>query len=111
MSFKEIDEKIDWFYTSTAANLVNDFYVPVLSEAIRYDRLSGYFKSDSLALAARGIGNLIENNGRMRLLCGAQLYEEDVIAINNAEDLKDVVDKNFLGDYENLENQLIKNHV
>ena len=111
MSFKEMDNQIKHFYNSTSDNLVDDFYNVVLSQAVRYDRLSGFFKSDSLAIAARGISKLIENDGHMRLLCGAHLSQEDLIAIENSEDLKDIVNKNFLDEYENLENQLIKNHV
>ena len=111
MSFIDIDNEIKGFYTSTHDDLVEDFYNPVLSHTIKYDRLSGFFSSTSLACAARGISNLIRNNGKMRLLCGAQLDERDLIAIENANDLKDIVNKNFLGEYENLENQFVKNHV
>lgn len=111
MSFKEINDEIKGFYTSSHDNLVEDFYNPVLSHTVRYDRLSGFFSSTSLACAARGISNLIRNDGKMRLLCGAQLDERDLIAIENADDLKNIVNKNFLGEYENLENQFIKNHV
>ena len=111
MSFKDIDTKIKGFYTSTHDNLVDDVYNPILSNTLKYDRLSGFFNSTSLACAARGISNLIKNNGKMRLLCGAQLDERDLIAIENADDLKNIVNKNFLGEYENLENQFVKNHV
>ena len=111
MSFKEIDNQIDYFYVSAVDDIVNDFYNVVLSQTVRYDRLSGFFKSDSLAVAARGITKLIENGGHMRLLCGAQLSKEDIIAIEHADDLKDIVNKNFLDEYENLENELVKNHV
>ncbi|WP_296869657.1 DEAD/DEAH box helicase family protein [uncultured Methanobrevibacter sp.] len=83
----------------------------VLSHSINYSRLSGYFRSDSLAAAAQGMEKFIENKGHMRLLCGAELTTEDLTAIKNAEDLKNIVNKNFLGDYENLEDQLIKDHV
>lgn len=73
--------------------------------------MSGYFRSDSLAAAAQGMEKFIENQGHMRLLCGAELTAEDLEAIKNADDLKNIVNKNFLGDYEDLENQLIKDHV
>ena len=111
MSFKDIDKLIDVVYTSSENDLVNEFYIPVLSNSLKYDRLAGYFRSDSLAFAARGIGHLIENNGHMRLLCGDQLTPDDVDAIKNADDLIDIIDKNFLGEYENLEDELVKNHV
>ena len=34
---------------------VNDFYLPVLGKAVRYDRLVGYWRSSSLIVAATGI--------------------------------------------------------
>ena len=111
MSFKEIDKLIDIVYTSSENDLVNEFYIPVLSHALKYDRLAGYFRSDSLAFAARGIGHFIQNKGHMRLLCGVQLTPDDVEAIKNADDLIDIVDKNFLGEYRNLEDELVRNHV
>lgn len=36
------------------------FYIPALSCAHRYDRISGFFSSTSLAIAARGISGLIK---------------------------------------------------
>jgi len=112
VSFREIDNEIDDFYnTADDGDLVEKFYIPALSQSVKYDRLSGFFNSDSLAIAARGISELIKNNGHMRLLCGALLSEEDLLAIEHADDLKDIVNKNFLDEYENLEDQFVKDHV
>ena len=111
MSFKEIESEIKNTYNSATSNIVNDFYNKVLSESVRYDRISGFFSSTSLAIAARGIDKFIKNNGRMRLLCGAQLSDEDVESIKNSEDLKDLIDKKFLEDYNSIEDELVKNHV
>lgn len=111
MTFRDIENKINGFYNSTYDNLIEDFYNPVLSETKQYDRISGYFRSNSLALAARGIGGLIRNEGHMRLLCGVQLTPADVDAVKNADDFKDIIDKNFLGEYKNLEDNLVHKHV
>ena len=111
MSFKEIQSEIKPSYNSANSDIVNDFYNKVLSEAIRYDRISGFFNSTSLAIAARGMDKFVKNNGHMRLLCGAQLDEEDLKSINNADDLKDIIDKKFLRDYSSIEDELLKNHV
>jgi len=46
-------------YTPDDGDLVRLFYVPILRSAIRYDRLTGYFSSRALALAARGVEGLI----------------------------------------------------
>ena len=45
-------------YTPDDGDLVDLFYVPALQDAVRYDRLTGYFGAGALALAARGIEGL-----------------------------------------------------
>ncbi|MBN1135457.1 MAG: DEAD/DEAH box helicase family protein [Anaerolineae bacterium] len=67
------------------------FYIPALQASIRYDRMTGYFTSSALAVAAAGVAHLIANNGQMRLLVGAQLAAEDVEAIRAGHDLREVV--------------------
>src|SRR5690606_29442114 len=42
-------------------------------------------------IAAAGIVRLIANGGQMRLLCGAQLSEDDVEAIRRGEELAEIV--------------------
>ena len=111
MVFKDIDSKLRPSYNSANDDIVNDFYNLALSEAIKYDRISGFFNSTSLAIAARGVDKFIKNNGHMRLICGAKLSSDDLESINNSEDLKDILDINFLKDYESIEDELVKNHV
>ncbi|MBN1249307.1 MAG: DEAD/DEAH box helicase family protein [Anaerolineae bacterium] len=60
---------------------LTDFYIPALTASVRYERMTGYFSSHALAIAAAGVAHLIANGGRMRLLVGAQLSQEDVAAI------------------------------
>ena len=111
MTFKDISSIINEGYDSIDDNLVDDFYVPVLKEAKRYDRITGYFNSSSLAVAAKGIGNFIINGGHMRILCGAQLYSEDLEIINSASDVKKIICERFLEDLDNIEDELINNHI
>ena len=111
MSFLEIKEELKPRYNSANSDIVSEFYNKVLSEAIRYHRITGFFNSTSLAIASRGISKFIQNNGHMRLLCGAQLDKEDLNSINNSEELKDLIDKKFWEDYESIEDEIIKNHV
>jgi hypothetical protein len=68
-------------------NLLSSFYVPVLSRATRYDRSVGFFRSSSLAAAARGVARFVHHGGRMRLLCGAELTEEDRDALLGAREI------------------------
>lgn len=77
MTLNEID--LQNSYDSGARNndVLKDFYIPVLQESVTYKRLSGYFSSQVLALAARGIAGLIRNGGSMKLITSPSLSHED----------------------------------
>ncbi|WP_405279355.1 DEAD/DEAH box helicase family protein [Methanobrevibacter sp.] len=111
MSFLDIDSKIETSYYSAKCNLVDAFYNIALSESTRYDRVSGFFSSTSLAVAALGMTQFILNKGHMRLVCSAKLNPDDVEAINDSDDLKRIISYNFAEDFESIENELLKNHV
>lgn len=82
MSFKDLN--IGVAYESDAADLIGEFYLPVLSEAVQYDRISGFFTSSSLAISLRGIEQLIEKGGKMRLITSPRLSPQDINEISNA---------------------------
>lgn len=67
---------------------LNSFYIPALSASMQYDRTAGFYSSSSLAVAAAGVARLIQNGGRMRLLVGASLDEDDVASIQKGYDLQ-----------------------
>jgi hypothetical protein len=46
-------------YEIEDGNLVELFHNPALACATSYDRVTGYFSANALALAARGIGGMI----------------------------------------------------
>lgn len=65
-------------YAGQANQLVNEFYIPVLSHAVRYDRQAGYFDSASLVQLASGLAAFIRRTRtfpgpqtRMRVITGA----------------------------------------
>ena len=64
-------------YSAGVKDMLADFYIPVLSRAVRYDRAAGYFASSSFFAAAAGMARFIDNEGQIRLLVGAQLTEDD----------------------------------
>jgi len=80
-------------YSRDDGDLVAQFYVPALECAERYDRSTGYFGAEALALAARGIQGLLANSGRMRLIVGCTLDPPEVAAIEKGEDLRSLVDR------------------
>lgn len=68
-------------YRSDEADIVSEFYVPCLSEAVLYRRAVGYFTSNSIQIAMRGIANFIENEGSMQLITSPQFSKDDYEAI------------------------------
>ena len=62
-------------------NVLQDFYIPALRRASRYDRVAGYFRSTSLAAASQGYTAFLQHGGTMRLITGADLLIQDVAAI------------------------------
>lgn len=82
-------------YTPEDGDLVRDFYNPILEDAVRYDRLTGYFGAEALTLASRGIEGLIRNNGRMRLVIGCTLDPPEIEAIEKGEQLRDLAEKHL----------------
>ena len=106
------DEDIKFKYDSDKDDIVNEFYIPVLSNSVEYYRMSGYFSSSSLAIAARGIADFILNNGKMKLLCNAQLTKEDYDIIEKTnQDPVEFIQESFIHDLHNIEDNFIKDHV
>ena len=62
-------------------DLVEEFFVPTLSRAVRYDRATYTFSPETLIVAAAGLAGLINNGGNMRLICHHQLPKDVVQAI------------------------------
>ena len=110
MTYKDLD--LEDSYDSDTNDLINDFYIPVLSQSKEYYRAVGYFNSKSLSFAAQGIKNFILNRGKLKIVCGTQLSKEDVKSIIKAEKTpEEVLTHNFLEDINNLEDEIRNNYV
>ena len=79
MSFKDLNLHDD--YDSEKEDILNNFYIPVLSNSKEYYRMAGYFNSRSLAYSAKGLKEFIINKSKMKLLCGIELTSADVNSI------------------------------
>jgi len=91
MSKKLSDRHWKIGYGSDEDNLITDFYIPALECALQYDRKAGFFNSSILSRVARGIGALLENQGRMRLIMGCQFSPEDLQAVQQGYALRDAL--------------------
>lgn len=66
-------------------NLADDFFVPILKIARRYDRGVGYFSSGWLKTVSAGLVTFADNEGQMRLLASPVLDAEDWEAMEIGE--------------------------
>jgi len=110
VSFLDLELKPD--YDSERDYILQQFYIPVLSRAKRYYRLSGFFSSSALAVAARGIAAFIRNDGNMKLIVGARLQKSDIEAITEGkENPEKVLSEMILKDLNEIEDEIIRDHV
>ena len=73
--------KIKNNYSTDRDNVLKDFYIPTLKEAVSYDRAVGYFSSQVILRYLEGLDGLIKNNGKMRLVIGDSLSEDEYKAV------------------------------
>lgn len=90
---------------------LHKFYIPALKASLRYDRSAGFFSSTALAVAAEGVAHLIQNGGKMRLLVGAELSEQDVQAIQCGHDLQEKVTESLLQHFPDPQDALLQRRL
>ena len=66
MSFR--DHNIKTEYRSLIDNIVQDFYIPLLSEATVYKRAVGFFSSSALAEISKGIASMAKHGGKIQIV-------------------------------------------
>jgi len=104
------DHTFEIFY-STPDDPLHNFYIPALSAAVHYDRQSGFFSSYALAMAAAGVARLIQNQGTMRLLVGAQLDPNDVEAVKEGHDLRTVLEQRLVEAFQDPADLLVADRL
>jgi ERCC4-related helicase len=78
-------------YASDTHNPIVDFYIPALERASQYDRKAGFFNSAILSSVARGIGAMLAQQGKIRLIMGCQFSPQDIAAIRQGYSLRDAL--------------------
>lgn len=91
MCLKEKDWEIRYKSRGGAEtrHLVEEFYIPAFKISNKYDRIAGYFNSTSLAIAAEGLREFVDNEGKMRLLVEAKLDEKEREVLVDPERVKE----------------------
>lgn len=71
---------------TSSADMISDFYEPVLSVAVQYDRGVGFFSSGWLRVVAKGLITFAERAGRGRIITSPILDEADWQALQSGEE-------------------------
>ena len=87
MSFAEL--QIEPEYRSLTTDVAKNFYIPVLKEAILYQRAVGFFASSVLAQISEGVESLAENGGKIQLIASPHLQAQDMEAIEKGYQKRD----------------------
>lgn len=91
MSFQELEIKKE--YRSLLDSVAKDFYIPLLSHAVKYQRAVGFFSSSCLIEISKGISELAKNGGKIQLVASPYLSDEDIEAIKSGYAMRDHVVK------------------
>jgi len=112
MTLKDISNWPKTEYNSKTDNIVTEFFNQALVESDTYKRIAGLFSSNSLALAARGISELVENDGKMEMIISPILSKDDIQAIKNSSEagFENILNKSLLKNL-NLEEEFERDHI
>lgn len=99
-------------YSSETDNLIQDFYIPILSSAVNYKRLTGFFSSYSLLLASKGISHFFSTGGKYQLISGVELSGDDFNAIKNGlKHADDLLNEILIFEPTRLESEIELDHL
>lgn len=104
MGFEDIINDIKFKYR-TPCNVVKEFYNPLLSRAVTYDRAAGYFSSSVLIEISRGLTRLINRGGKVRIITSPYLQEKDIQAIKEGYDKRKIITEVIMRSWEEPKTQ------
>ena len=88
MALKDLNIKIS--YTSQGeGDILKDFLIPSLKEAVIYKRSVGFFSSSVFELLGVGLKQFINNGGIIKIICSPEMSKEDLEAIQLGYALKE----------------------
>ena len=114
MSFKDLS--LRKMYKTYKNDVVKEFYIPVLRQAVLYQRAAGFFSSAALIDLTKGISGMIKNHGRIQFIVSPYLSAEDIDAINKGYEQKKIkiIERALLREFHEPENyfgNLEKPHI
>ena len=77
--------------------MVQDFYIPLLKDAVSYKRAVGFFSSSSLVEISKGIAGMAAEGGKIQIVASPYLSDEDIDAIRHGyEDRNKIIERALL---------------
>ncbi len=92
-------------YNNQENDIVQEFLLPALKEGIEYDRAVGFFSSSSLLSISVGIKSLVNNNGKIKIICSPKLSEQDIKAIAEGYEKRQIIENALERDFEEAKNE------
>lgn len=101
------DLHINKEYRNLKCDVISEFYIPVLSTAVKYKRAVGFFNSAALYEIAIGLKNLVTNQGKMELIVSPRLTDEDIKSIQlGYEKRQEIIEAALLRDFVEPKNEI-----
>ena len=94
MGFEDITIKNE--YRSLIDDVVKDFYVPLLKNAVLYQRAVGFFSSSVLVMISKGIEGLVQNGGTIQIIASPKLSSSDIEEIRKGYEVRRVIEKSLI---------------
>lgn len=76
-------------YASDRDDILRAFYLQAMSEAVFYDRITGFFASSALALYWEALPDFVDRGGKIRILCSPRVTEQDAQGIERGYEARD----------------------
>lgn len=104
MGFEDITIKNE--YRSLIDDVVKDFYVPLLKNAILYQRAVGFFSSSALVMISQGIEGLVQNGGTIQIIASPKLSSSDIEEIRKGYEVRQVIENSLIRELDEIDNQI-----
>ena len=99
-------------YRNLKCDIIHDFYIPVLKEALTYKRAVGFFNSAALYEMAIGLNQIVKNGGKIELIVSPHLTDEDIKSIQLGYQKRDeIIERALLRDFTAPQTQVEKHKL
>ena len=96
-------------YRNLKCDIIHDFYIPILSEAVVYKRAVGFFNSAALYEMATGLNQIVCNKGKIELIVSPRLTDEDIKSIQlGYQKREEIIENALLREFSNPQTQTEK---